>query len=232
MLRRITSLAFMLVDLRVVGSPVPACRAPHFDDNRVATIGGVAPIASGGDAMGECGMERSPQILGIVNVTRDSFSDGGRFLDPATAIAHAQQLLADGADIIDVGAESTHPDSEDVPAEEQIARLTPVVRALLAEGARVSVDTSKADVMRAVLRLGVEFINDVTALADRDAIKAVRKTSCRLILMHALRRADAHRAAPVGHVDPEAIINGIVRFMAERSAALEADGIARERLIF
>jgi len=114
------------------------------------------------------------RILGILNVTRDSFSDGGKFAEPDAAIAQALQMAADGADVIDVGAESTHPDAEDVTAAEEIARLTPVVRSLKERGLCVSVDTYKPAVMRHVLALGVDFINDVTALRDPEAVAALR----------------------------------------------------------
>jgi dihydropteroate synthase type 2 len=168
------------------------------------------------------------QILGILNITRDSFSDGGRFLTPGDALAHALQLVADGADIVDVGAESTHPDAEDVPADEEIRRLTPVVRALTANGVHVSVDTYKPDVMRAVLELGVEIINDVTALRDPDAVAAVRDTPARVILMHSIASsARAQRA----DTSPATIVPHIVAFFESRLAELESTGIARQRLI-
>ena len=138
------------------------------------------------------------QILGILTITRDSFSAGGWYLAPARALAHARQLVADGADIIDIGAESTHPAAEDVPAAEEIARLVPVIAALRADGVRVSVDTYKPAVMRAVLDLGVELINDVTALREPDAIAAVRDSSARIILMHSTASgARAERAMNV-----------------------------------
>src|SRR5688572_18805434 len=111
--------------------------------------------------------------LGIVNVTRDSFSDGGRYLASDDAIAHAERLLGDGADVIDVGAESTHPDAEDVPADVEIERLQPVVAALLQRGATLSVDTCKPDVMRAMLALGVHWLNDVAGFRSAAAMAAV-----------------------------------------------------------
>jgi len=168
------------------------------------------------------------QILGILNITRDSFSDGGWYLAPDRALAHARQLVADGADIIDIGAESTHPDAEDVPAAEEIARLVPVIAALRADGVRVSVDTYKPAVMRAVLDLGVELINDVTALREPDAIAAVRDSSARIILMHSTASgARAERA----DADPGTIMERIIAFFEQRIAVLEAGGIRRERLV-
>lgn len=168
------------------------------------------------------------QVLGILNVTRDSFSDGGRFLAPGDALAHALQLVADGADIIDVGAESTHPDAEDVSADEEIRRLTPIVRALTANGIHVSVDTHKQAVTCAMLRLGVDIINDVTALRDPEAVAAVRETPARVILMHSV--ADSARAQRTD-ADPTTIVQRIVTFFEARLAELQSAGIARERLI-
>lgn len=167
-------------------------------------------------------------IIGIVNVTRDSFSDGGRFLAPEPALSHARQLVADGAALVDVGAESTHPDAENVPPEEEIARLTPVVRALHADGIRVSVDTYKPAVMRAVLQLGAAFINDVTALADPAAVAAVRDSAARVILMHSTTTgARAERR----DVSAAAIVDRMVAFFERRVADLERAGIERGRLI-
>ena len=168
------------------------------------------------------------KIVGIVNLTRDSFSDGGKYLEPEAAVTHARRLVADGADIVDLGAESTHPDSEDVSAEEEIARLTPVIVRLKADGICVSVDTYKPTVIRHVLRLGVDFINDITALRDSDSVAAVRDASAKLILMHG--RASAARAER-SEADPVTLVDDIIRFFEQRIAGLAASGIARERLI-
>ena len=168
------------------------------------------------------------QVLGILNLTRDSFSDGGRFLKPDAAVAHARQLVAAGADAIDLGAESTHPDSEDVSADDEIARLTPVIETLNAEGVRISVDTHKPAVMRHVLALGVHYINDITALGHPESIAAVRNSDARLILMHS--RSATARAARA-EADPATIVDDIIRFFDERISTLTAAGIARHRLI-
>jgi len=168
------------------------------------------------------------EILGIVNITRDSFSDGGRYLRVDQAIAHARQLVCDGAAIIDLGAESTHPDAEDVPAEEEITRLTPVVRALLADGVQVSVDTHKPLVMRAMLELGVHMINDVTALRDPEAVAAVRDWPVRVVLMHSTSPGPRAQRA---EVEPVGLVERIVTYFRTRIAELEAAGIARQRLI-
>jgi len=168
------------------------------------------------------------RILGIVNVTRDSFSDGGKSLDPDAAVAHARRLVADGADVVDLGAESTHPDSEDVSAEEEIARLVPVIRPLKADGIRVSVDTYKPAVIRKLLELGVDYVNDITALRDPESIATVRGRDVKLIIMHS--RAAAARAERAA-ADPATIVDEIIHFFEQRIAALTSAGIARQRLI-
>ncbi len=168
------------------------------------------------------------QILGILNVTRDSFSDGGRFLAADLAIAHARVLRAGGADLIDVGAEATHPEAEDVPAEDEVARLRPVICALRAHGMRVSVDTHKPAVMRAVLELGVEIINDVTGLRDLEAVAVLRDSPARIIVMHST--SAGARAQPLD-IPPDAIVAQIVDFFRRRLDELERARIERERLI-
>ena len=168
------------------------------------------------------------QILGILNLTRDSFSDGGRYLPPDRAVAHARQMVADGAAIIDIGAQSTHPDAEDVSAAEEIARLTPVIKALRADGVRLSVDTYKPAVMRAVISLGTEIINDVTALRDPEAVAAVRDSAVRVIIMHSTAAGARAERRDVPATD---MVAQILTFFRSRIAELEAAGIARERLI-
>ncbi|AAW61277.1 Dihydropteroate synthase [Gluconobacter oxydans 621H] len=131
-------------------------------------------------------------VMGIVNVTPDSFSDGGRFLRPEAAVAHGRALLADGADLLDVGAESTRPGFEPVPAEEEWARLSPVVGTLVAEGAVVSVDTTKAFVARRALEVGAGLINDVWGLqADPEMAFVVADSDAVAVLMHNRHEVDA-----------------------------------------
>lgn len=168
------------------------------------------------------------KILGILNLTRDSFSDGGLYLAPGDATAHARRLIADGADIIDLGAESTHPDAEDVSAEEEVARLEPVLRQLKNEGLRLSVDTYKPAVMRRAAALGVDFINDITALREPESVAVARDSEAQLILMHS--RSTAARAER-REANPQTIMDEIRRFFDERIATLTAAGISRERLI-
>jgi dihydropteroate synthase len=166
------------------------------------------------------------EIFGILNVTRDSFSDGGRWLEPAAAIARGLELVAQGADVIDVGAASTHPDSEDVSPAEELRRLEPVVGELLARGVRVSVDTWRPEVIGAMAALGVEFINDVTALADPRSVAIVREAPVRVVLMHST--APGARAVPAACQRP---VERVQAFFERRLAELEAAGVARERTL-
>lgn len=167
------------------------------------------------------------RILGIVNATADSFSDGGLWLLPEAAIAHARSLVANGAHAIDVGAESTHPDSADVPSEVEIERLSPVVEALLRDGVEVSVDTRKPEVMRAMAERGVHWLNDVRGFRSEAAVAAAASCRCRLVVMYA-RQEDgrARRDGPGG--DAVADANA---FFRERVTTLERAGVARERIV-
>lgn len=168
-----------------------------------------------------------PLLMGIVNVTPDSFSDGGRTTASA-AIAHAEQLLKDGADILDIGGESTRPGSEPVPAELELARVLPVLRAAVALEVPVSIDTLKPAVMQAALDLGADIVNDVQALRQPGALEVVAAhPSCGVCLMHMLGDSPkTMQAAPV-YTDVIAEVRG---FLRERVAALAARGVAAERL--
>ncbi len=175
-------------------------------------------------------------IVGILNVTRDSFSDGGRYLDPDAAVAHGLELSSAGAAIIDVGAESTHPDADDVPDDEQIRRLTPVVRQLKAEGVTVSIDTHRPAVMAAMLELGADWINDVTALADPEAVAVLRASDARIVLMHAMRTprnngGGSPARAEAIDTDPDAIVPRIEQFFRQRLESLADAGIDPSRVV-
>lgn len=126
----------------------------------------------------------SPKIMGIVNVTTDSFSDGGKFFAFEQAVEHALRLSEEGADILDVGGESTRPGALEVPVEEELERVVPVIAALSREGLLVSVDTSKAEVMREAAAAGAQIINDVYALRREGALKAAAEAGCGVCLMH------------------------------------------------
>ena len=168
-------------------------------------------------------------LMGVLNCTPDSFSDGGRYLDPATALARARQMRAEGADIIDIGAESTRPGAQEVPAEEEIVRLTPIVRALVADGqCPISIDTKKTAVMAAMLELGVDLINDVHGLEDDGALALLaRYPHVAICLMHMRGMPDTMQQ----HTDYADVVSEVDAYLQARVAACLAAGIAAERLI-
>ncbi len=125
-------------------------------------------------------------VMGVVNTTPDSFSDGGRWSDPESAITHGRALLAAGADVVDVGGESTRPGADPVAVSDELRRVVPVVRALADAGAVVSIDTSKAEVAAAAVEAGARIVNDVTALADPDMAAVVAGSGAGVVLMHML----------------------------------------------
>ena len=131
----------------------------------------------------ELELER-PLVMGIVNVTPDSFSDGGRYTDLDRAVAHARQMIQDGAHILDIGGESTRPGAEPVLVQDELARVLPLVEALREDGVPLSVDTFKPEVMRAVLDAGADMINDIYGFRQPGAIEAVAKSRCGLCVMH------------------------------------------------
>ena len=169
-----------------------------------------------------------PRIMGIVNLTPDSFSDGGQHPDPVSALRHCEQLLRDGADLLDIGGESTRPGAPAVPADVELSRVLPVVQHALTLGVPVSVDTRQAAVMRTVLDLGVDVINDVNALQDpacRDLVSA--HPGCGICLMHMHRDPRTMQQMPMqGDAVPE-----VRRFLAEAAASLRDLGVARERIV-
>lgn len=166
-------------------------------------------------------------IMGIVNTTPDSFSDGGRCFDSQAAIAHALKLAEAGADILDVGGESTRPGAQPVAADEELRRVLPVIQALAEHGLMVSVDTQKAEVMRAAIAAGAVMVNDVTALRGPGALEAVAASDAAACLMHMQGEPRSMQQAPV-YAD---VVRDVGMFLRERLAACEAAGIARERLV-
>jgi dihydropteroate synthase len=168
------------------------------------------------------------RIMGIVNVTPDSFSDGGEFLDPQRAIAHGGVLAAEGADVLDIGGESTRPGAAGVTAEEELARVAPVVEALARdEGPRISIDTSKFAVAEAALSLGAEMVNDVTALRDEpDLAGLCAERDCEVVLMHMLGDPRTMQENPVY----EDVVDDIKAFLAERIEFAVSQGIDEERI--
>jgi dihydropteroate synthase type 2 len=168
------------------------------------------------------------ELVGIVNITEDSFSDGGRFLDARAAIAQGERLLSQGAAWLDLGAESSNPVGQAVPAEVELARLLPVLRHFKQQGARVSIDTHKPEVMRGVLDAGADMINDITALSSAGSVEVLAAHQVPVVLMFS--RAEGPRAdravRPHSGVIPE-----ILGFFQKRLADLVQQGIARTRMV-
>lgn len=168
-----------------------------------------------------------PLLMGVVNITPDSFSDGNQYLHTESAIAHAKQLMNDGADILDLGAESTRPGAEPVSVSKELDRLLPVIEALYSLNVPISVDTFKPAVMRAVLKAGADIINDITGFRDAEAIAAVADSNCGVCVMHMQGDPKTMQQSP-HYDDLYAEIRG---FLAERVAALRAAGIAADRIM-
>ena len=167
-------------------------------------------------------------VMGILNVTPDSFSDGGHFLDHDSAISHGRRLVVDGADIIDVGGESTRPGAERIGVTEELRRILPVVRALSADGIRVSVDTMNAETAQVTVDAGAEFINDVSGgLADSEMISVAAATGAPYILSH--WRGHSVDMNSRAHYDD--VVTDVRAELVTRLAALEAGGVDRGKII-
>ena len=168
-----------------------------------------------------------PLIMGILNVTPDSFSDGGRYLLPDAARARAEAMLAEGADLLDIGGESTRPNAPLVSEQEEIDRVLPVLEALRDYPVPISLDTRRTVVMRAGLALGVDLINDVAALEDDDAIAAVAASSAAVCLMHKQGTPQTMQQAP----QYRDVVAEVIDYLATRVHAALAGGIAASRLL-
>ncbi len=168
-----------------------------------------------------------PLVMGVVNVTPDSFSDGGRLQNARQAIDHALMLAEQGADILDVGGESTRPGAASVSIEEELQRVLPVIEALAARGLAVSADTRKPRVMKAAIEAGAAMVNDVMALREPGAIEAVAQSDAAACLMHMQGEPQTMQAAP-HYANVLAEVSG---FLAQRIAACEAAGIRHNRLV-
>jgi dihydropteroate synthase len=172
--------------------------------------------------------DRRPLIMGVVNVTPDSFSDGGRFLEPAAAIAHGRRLHAEGADIVDVGGESTRPGAAPVPADEEIRRVLPVVEALAASGIPVSIDSRNAKVMRTAIAAGARIINDVSALRhDPESLEVAGASDCPVVLMHSQGEPETMQRQPT-YVSAAL---DVFDHLEQRILAWVAGGFDRRRLL-
>ncbi len=170
-----------------------------------------------------------PKIMGIVNVTPDSFSDGGQFLSTSKAIEHALRLVEEGADIIDIGGESTRPGAETIPVEEELKRVIPVIEGLSKRTTtKISVDTRKAQVMEQAIEAGCHIINDVSALTYDDmSLSVLEKSKIPVILMHAKGTPKNMQDAP----QYEDVIEEITQFFTSRISACLEQGILKENII-
>jgi dihydropteroate synthase len=168
-----------------------------------------------------------PLVMGIVNVTPDSFSDGGLHYDAARAIAHGRRLVAEGADMLDIGGESSRPGAQAVSADEELRRVLPVIEALAASGVPISVDTVKPEVMREAVAAGASIINDIAALQAPGALEAAAGTDAAVCLMHMRGEPGTMQQEP-RYAD---VVAEVHAFLAQRVDAARAAGIARERII-
>lgn len=169
-----------------------------------------------------------PQTMGIVNVTPDSFSDGGRLGSTASALRHCEQLLKDGADILDIGGESTRPGSPAVELEEELARVLPLVRGAVGFGVPISVDTYKPEVMQAVLDLGADIVNDIWALRQPGSAQVVaRQPRCGVCLMHMHGDPQTMQAAPMAGD----VLQQVLSFLELSAQAMQALGVEKTRIV-
>lgn len=179
--------------------------------------------------------ESRPLIMGVLNITPDSFSDGGLWLDPIAAVDHAQTMASQGADILDLGAESTRPGggvygegAEFVPDNEEIARLLPVLEAVRAKvSIPISIDTRRGTVARAALSAGADIINDISALSDRDLAEAVAEAECPIVLMHSRGQLRSMQ----GQIDFDDVAVEVTEDLASRVELAVAFGISRHQIL-
>ena len=169
-----------------------------------------------------------PLVMGIVNVTPDSFSDGGRYADTQRAIEHGLRLREEGADILDIGGESTRPGATPVEADEELRRILPVLEGLRNCGAALSIDTMKTQVMAVTLGVGADMINDVNALCAPGALETVAISNCGVCLMHMSGTPETMQQAP----RYDNVVSEVLEFLKARSDAAIKAGISRERLVW
>jgi len=169
-----------------------------------------------------------PQVMGIINVTPDSFSDGGKYTALDAAIAHAKQLIAEGADILDIGGESTRPGAEPVSLQEELKRVLPLIKALSpTTPVPLSIDTYKPEVMRAAIEAGAHIVNDVRALQEPGALDAVANSNVGVCLMHMQGMPQTMQLNP----SYQDVVSEVSRFLQDRAHACLARGIAAERIV-
>jgi len=188
---------------------------------------------SGGDLPGTllCGRYRlslqRPLVMGVVNVTPDSFSDGNAHFQADQAIAHAWRLCEEGADLLDIGGESTRPGSLGVPAAEELRRILPVLEALQGCGLPLSVDTCKPEVMQVVLQAGADMINDISGFMAEGAVEAVVASSCAVCIMHMQGQPRSMQDAP----DYQDVVREVHDFLASGARRLQGAGVAADRIV-
>jgi dihydropteroate synthase len=170
--------------------------------------------------------QAAPLVMGILNVTPDSFSDGGQFQSLDFALSRAEQMIADGVDIIDIGGESSRPGAEPLPLEEELRRVMPLIYALRDCGKPLSIDTYKAEVMREAIAAGADMINDINGFRAEGALRAVKDSECALCIMHMQRDPQTMQAEP-HYAD---VTKEVIGFLGERMQALSSVGVARERM--
>ncbi|MBA3023856.1 MAG: dihydropteroate synthase [Gammaproteobacteria bacterium] len=168
-----------------------------------------------------------PKVMGIVNVTPDSFSDGGRYVSFSNAIDHARQLLEDGADMLDIGGESTRPGAAEVGEQEELDRVLPVIEGLRGITVPISIDTWKPAVMRAAIKAGATMVNDVNALQAEGAIQAVAASDAAVCLMHKQGTPQSMQQ----HPSYDDVVLEVADFMRQRIAAVAAAGVGRDRIV-
>lgn len=169
-----------------------------------------------------------PRICGILNITDDSFSDGGQYRDPRRAIAHGLTLVEEGADLVDIGGESTRPGANEITVDEEISRVIPVIKALVNQtSVPISIDTSKPEVMRAAVAAGAGFINDVRALRREGALEAAAELGVPVCVMHMQGDPRTMQDAP----DYDDVVADVHRFLAERLFACQMAGIDKKKIL-
>lgn len=215
---------FAVEDAANVAARLPAPLAAHFDMLWTRLTAPRAPLALPTGALDLA----TPQVMGILNVTPDSFSDGGRHDDPAKAVAAARAMVAAGAALVDIGGESTRPRAPHVPLEVELARVGPVLDGLAGQGLALSIDTRQSAVMARALAAGAGLVNDVSALAhDPHALALVATAGCPVVLMHAQGTPQHMQDAP--HYDD--CLRDVFDWLEARIEAVAAGGVARDRII-
>jgi dihydropteroate synthase len=167
-----------------------------------------------------------PLVMGVLNLTPDSFSDGGRHPSVEVAISHAEQMIAEGVDIIDIGGESSRPGADPLPLAEELRRVMPVIYALRDCGKPISIDTYKPEVMVEALVAGVDMINDINGFRAEGALRVVKESDAALCIMHMLRDPQTMQSEP--HYDD--VLSEVTDFLQQRASLLLSEGVARERL--